>query len=339
MEENKKNFGYVLIGADLSVTLKEKETMTFKDGELAEAIESEYIQVVMIKGGMCLVIDEEGKLNRLPYNLIATALWGVNHDYIVGSAALKRAKIMRNLNSQDKNFTRGAGVDMSVRTQKSIQRRCKKTVLRMLNEEQMRNELYDMMERCDDVTYYYPNDDEDTLMGSLVGAEEECEASELRTQFAILSGDCYNMLEDMNDSWNFPKHFDGIMTFTGHRHDDVFGWEPEEGDYCGMEWNDWDQDELAKSLKNLTKSEILMEFRQSFQIALSFLSLKYRYDDLVGCADVLTSEFADRCKTAKRINELYEEVTDWRSHGAQKRKAYDEFNKVLQQMPQEEWLK
>ncbi|MBR4608076.1 MAG: hypothetical protein IKO41_17860 [Lachnospiraceae bacterium] len=226
---------------------------------------------------------------------------------------------------------------MSVRVQKSLKRRTKKPVLRMLNKEEMENSLSEMSETCDNVTYWFDDGGDDTLFGSLVGADEEEEAQELKMQFAILSSDCQTMLQDMYDSSAFPEHFDKIMTFAGNREDDVMEWDAQEGDYFGIEWSWWEQEELEKSLSHLTKENLLWEFRQSFQIGLSYLALRARFDDLSGCAEVLTSDFADRCKVVKRLEELYENVSDpLRYRNA---KEWREFDSILQLLPQEEWLK
>lgn len=226
---------------------------------------------------------------------------------------------------------------MSVKTQKSLQRRKNKPVLRVLNKEEMANSLSEMAEVCDNVAYWYEGGDADTLFGTLVGVDEESEAEELRTQFAILSADCSSMLQDLYDSCNFPEHFDKIMTFSGHRDDDVMAYDQVEGDYLGIEWCWWDQEDLQKSLQHLTKEAILTEFRQSFQISMSYLALKTRFDDLSGCADVLTGDFADRCRTVKRLEELYENVSDPLNY--RNSKEVREFDSILALLPQEEWLK
>ncbi len=56
-----------------------------------------YIQILAMRGRLCMVINEEGKLAGLPYNARATAVWllytanpVINGDYIVGDVLIAR---------------------------------------------------------------------------------------------------------------------------------------------------------------------------------------------------------------------------------------------------------
>lgn len=58
-----------------------------------------YIELVMLRGdfeGYALYVNEEGKLNGLPINDLATAIWersfGIYTDIIVGNAVIMSAK-------------------------------------------------------------------------------------------------------------------------------------------------------------------------------------------------------------------------------------------------------
>ncbi len=205
----------------------------------------------------------------------------------------------------------------------------KKPALKTLNRDTMVTELYDMMDACDQVAYFTADGDE-TLLNALLG-DDEIDAEELRTSCITLSAEMDQMLSDMDDPEVFPPRFDKIMTFTGHNaDDDVLCYDQTEGDYFGCYWGILDQDDLKKSLMNLSKEQIIMEFRQSLQVALSFIALKARYDDLDCAVGILKGESAERCKTAKRINELYEERNG---------KAYCEYERLIESLPPEEWVK
>lgn len=43
-----------------------------------------YIEILYLNDGRLMVCNEEGKLNRLPYNEKATRLFGLSYDYVVG---------------------------------------------------------------------------------------------------------------------------------------------------------------------------------------------------------------------------------------------------------------
>lgn len=220
-------------------------------------------------------------------------------------------------------------MNAEIKERKIRQLNKKKPALKTLNRDTMRMELCDMQEACDQVAYYTAEGDE-TLLSALLG-NDEIDAEELRTSCIMLSGEIDQMLSDMNDPEVFPPRFDKIMTFTAHNaDDDVLCYDSVEGDYYGCYWSMWDQDDLKKSLMNLSKEQIIMEFRQSLQVALSFLALKARYDNLDCAADILKGESAERCKTAIRINEIYEERNG---------KAFYEFERLVNSLPPEEWVK
>lgn len=232
----------------------------------------------------------------------------------------------------------GNGYMMAIEVKERKIRRLnrKKPALRTLNRDTMVRELWDMEEACDDVAFYYAGEN-DTLLDAILG-ESEIDADELKTNCSILSAEIGQMLYDMDNPDIFPAHFDKIMAFSGNS-DDVLCYDAAEGDYFGCEWNSWDQEDLKKSLSKMTKDQIIDEFRQSFQVALSFVALRARYDDLDCALDVFKGEMSERCRTVSRLNELYEKVTDWRSFREETRKAYNEFERLLQLIPQEEWLK
>lgn len=84
----------IKIGTDLS--LSEMEDGTYKS--VSDAVGG-YIEHITLHGvfeGFSLYVNEEGKLNGLPFNDIATAVWervfGIYTDVIVGNAVLVSSK-------------------------------------------------------------------------------------------------------------------------------------------------------------------------------------------------------------------------------------------------------
>lgn len=84
----------IKIGTDLS--LSEMEDATYKS--VSDAVGG-YIEHITLHGvfeGFSLYVNEEGKLNGLPFNDIATAVWervfGIYTDVIVGNAVLVSSK-------------------------------------------------------------------------------------------------------------------------------------------------------------------------------------------------------------------------------------------------------
>lgn len=63
-----------------------KNGKTFSLEELQAAVGG-YIELVTIQGGSKLMlVNEEGKLNGLPFNDVATQLMANPHDFVVGNA-------------------------------------------------------------------------------------------------------------------------------------------------------------------------------------------------------------------------------------------------------------
>lgn len=68
--------------------------------------------------------------------------------------------------------------------------RYKKAIAKDINLEQIQEDLSEIMEACDDVRYYFEEDD-DTLINALDGNEDE--AFEFKMMFANLSVECESM--------------------------------------------------------------------------------------------------------------------------------------------------
>ena len=76
----------------------EQRDITFKNklaslSELQEYVGG-YIEIVWLRGGKILVVNEEGKINGLPINMNATYIIGEHgmDDNIVGNAILMESK-------------------------------------------------------------------------------------------------------------------------------------------------------------------------------------------------------------------------------------------------------
>ena len=70
------------------------ETRTFEGSmvtlkELQECVDG-YIEIIYLENNYLLVVNEEGKMNNLPFNFCATnlAMTNQNGDYVVGNALL-----------------------------------------------------------------------------------------------------------------------------------------------------------------------------------------------------------------------------------------------------------
>lgn len=215
--------------------------------------------------------------------------------------------------------------------------RYKKPIVRDLNLMSIKETLYDIQEECESVRWF-TDTEEETLINSL-GSEDQ--AYEFRMMFADLCAETERMLCDLEDEW-VPKCFDIFFVAAGAEDGlggGLLGYDSYEQDYFGLDCSYlYAEDEAKKTLKRMTKDELIDASRQCFKIYQSFIALSYRYDCLKSAMDILKSENTDYLQVIKQINELYEKV-DKESHGFQ----YDckeeaELDNLFDCLPQEAWV-
>lgn len=215
--------------------------------------------------------------------------------------------------------------------------RYKKAIAKDINLEQIREDLYDIMEACDDVRYYF-EDDDDTLINALDGNEDE--AFEFKVLFGDLSAECESMHADLQ--WEYiPDCFDNFFVAIG-KGEQLLGWDPYEGDYFGLSFGY--EDELArkeaeKRLLRLGKQRLIEAAQRCFVIFRAYIGLMHRYDCLKAAIDILRDKNTGYLQLVKQINEAYEKANkasdgfkyDW----GQEIREYD---RLLSCMPDMAWI-
>lgn len=198
----------------------------------------------------------------------------------------------------------------------------------------MRNAIYRIQEQCDEVAYY--TQDYQTLMNALDGDEEE--AHEFKLMFSELSGECERLGETLDDIYitdYFNDFFVGI-TRGGESPVHMIGYDAYESDWFGLCGYD---EHLAvnasyKRLMKLTKDEILRVAGQCFGIAVSFLSVKSKYEQLSAAFDILLDKNTGYLQTIKDIDKAYEELSDdWSGIKTEKR-----FDRLTAGLPDKAWV-
>ena len=218
--------------------------------------------------------------------------------------------------------------------QKARNLRYKKAIARDFNLESIRNTLCDIQEECDNVKYYFYDNDDDTLLNALCGDEEQ--EYEFKMMFADLCAECDQMWTDMNEEY-IPEYFD---TFFGAVDSgQMLGWDEYEGDYIGL--HDSYEDKLAreenqKRLLRMTKPEIIEAASICFRIAQAYIGLMHRYDCLKGALDILRDKNTGFLQLVKQIEEKYEAAAKDNFCGW--KPGTNEFDSLLENMPQEAWI-
>ncbi len=224
--------------------------------------------------------------------------------------------------------------------QKAQALRYKKPIVRDLNLDTIRAELWDIRDACEDVHWYFETDD-DTLLNALDGNEDE--AYEFKMMFSDLCAECEQMSEDLVQEW-IPDCFDRffVAAGAGENYGGLLGYDSYEGDYYGLEYSfleDAAEEESRKKLKAMTKDELIAAARQCFRVYQSFIALRHRYDCLKASMDILRAQNTGYLQMVKQIEEVYDRA-DRESQGFRfdYAKEVRELDRILKNMPQEAWL-
>lgn len=215
--------------------------------------------------------------------------------------------------------------------------RYKKPICKSLNLEQIQSDLYEMRETCEDVRWF--ESDEENLVAALDGDEDE--AFEFKMAFADLCSELERFQDDIENEW-VPECFDDFFPATGiGSYDGLFGYDEFEGDYFGLtpyEY-DWAGKESEKRICRMTKKELLEAAGACLKVAMSYMSVKYRYDCLEASLRILQDRNMQVLKLFKAIEEQYQKAEE-SSSGFKYNYAGElhELDNLIKQVPQEYWI-
>lgn len=223
--------------------------------------------------------------------------------------------------------------------EKARQLRYKKPIVKELNLYAITEKLFDIQGECEEVRWYTDSEDgEDSLLNALDGDQDE--AFEFKMAFADLCAECEAMQADLNEEW-IPECFDLLFVAAGagEQFGGLLGYDSYEGDYFGIDCMDaWSEDEAKKKLKQLTKDELIAAIRQSFKVYQSFIGLSARYDSLKAAIDILRDKNTGVLQAVKEIEKLYEAASLEQGIYAEYSKAWKDFDRYADALPQEAWL-
>ena len=217
--------------------------------------------------------------------------------------------------------------------------RYKRPALDSLGWNAITTELSDIMEECDNVTYFIESDEE-TLINALDGNEEE--EFEFKMALADLNGKAYQLNEQLyeyvGDYERMSDIFDDCtVALIGNRYKTI-GFDAKEEDYFSL--TSYDQDlafaESGKKLMRMTKQEMISTIGQCLGITLAFMDVRQSYDYLKSTFDILRDENTSMLKKIKEINAAYEAANgkgfcSWE-------KETKEFDKLVENMPERFWI-
>lgn len=225
----------------------------------------------------------------------------------------------------------------ATKREKARQMRYKKAIVKNMNFQYIRDTLWDIQEECEGVKWYVDGDDE-TLINALDGNEDE--AYEFKMMFADLCAECEQMIEDLDQWWiddDFIECFDNFFVAIkgGDNASGLLGWDSYEQDYYGIDYEDYAEQEAGKKLMRLTKEKIVQTAGMCFKIAMAFIGLQNRYDNLKAAMDILKDQNTGYLQMVRQIEELYDKIEFSPIWGASNTK---EFDRYVEALPQEAWI-
>lgn len=222
---------------------------------------------------------------------------------------------------------------------KAKQLRYKKPIVKDLNLDKITEDLYDIMEECENIRWYTDSEDSEDLLINVLDGDED-EAYEFKMAFADLCAECERMQEDLQEEW-IPKCFDifFVAAGAGKSFGELLGWDSYEGDYFGIgNMDTFAEDEAAKKLKQMTKDELITAARQCFKVYQAYIGLRNRYDSLKAAIDILRDQNTGFLQTIKEIEKLYEQAAEHQGKYAEYSEEWKEFERYANALPQEAWI-
>lgn len=220
---------------------------------------------------------------------------------------------------------------------KAKQLRCKKPIVKNLNLDFIKQDLWDIQEACEEVHWYTDSDDgSDSLINALDGDEDE--AYEFRMTFADLCAECDRMRDDLDNEW-VPECFDIFFVATSNNNNEMLGWDSYEEDYMAIGYSDhFLREDSGKKLKTMTKDNLIEASMQCMKIYQAYIGLRNRYDSLKNAIDVLRDQNTGHLQVVKEIEKLYEEVSKSENRYDEWNKASREWKRYTDALPQEVWI-
>ncbi len=224
----------------------------------------------------------------------------------------------------------------SQKAYKARQLRYKKPIARYLNIDKIRDELYDMMEVCEDIHWY--DGDYESLVNALDGDDED--AREFKLAFSDLEADLERFQEDLGEAY-VSEYFDLLFPAAGASFAGGYlGFDGFEDDYIGIEPYEYSyaEGEAAKKILALTKKQILEAVGQCLKIAYQYIAIRYRYDCMEAAIEILRDENKEKLQAVKAIEDQYM-LADKASYGfLYKDATVTKLDKLLDLVPQEYWI-
>lgn len=217
--------------------------------------------------------------------------------------------------------------------------RYKKPIVKNLNLNFIKQDLWEIQEECENIRWYTDSDDgSDSLINALDGDEDE--AYEFKMSFADLCAECEQMGYDLDEEW-VPECFDILFVAAGAGNSSggLLGYDEYEQDYFGLSCTDaFAEDGVKAKLKQMTKDDLIVATRQCLKVYQAYIGLRNRYDSLKAAIDILKDQNTGYLQTVKEIERLYEEASEPENRYDDWNEAARAFRRYTEALPQEAWI-
>lgn len=232
------------------------------------------------------------------------------------------------------NVKSEAGIE--ARRREAYARRYKKAVVQTLNLEEIHRSVEEMWETTSNIKYWSGGLDE-TMLEALLGDEDDVYA--FRMAFSDLDADLEHFYNDLDEAY-IPENFDSFFVGIGAgRSFGLMGYDDFEGDYYGLHSSfeeRWAEKEDGKRLMRMTKAEIIEAAGACFSVAVNYLALRSRFDDLKAAMEIITGANHGLLDAVKKIEDAYERASkeDFYRYAD----STQELDRIARECPDEVWL-
>lgn len=226
------------------------------------------------------------------------------------------------------------------RIQRAREMRYKKSIVKSMNLDDIRNTLYEIEEESSNVQWL---DDE---LGALEDILGEDEAQEFRMLYADLSNNANRLQEEMDELEGLYENFDDVAVVLSNDDDTLMGFDSYVEDYYGLEPG-WESNqaiaEAGKRLERLTKKELIQTFQDCQRLMWAFANIRLKYERLQASFEILRGEQTAVLDAVRNINELYEQI-EAVTNGFERRLEFadETLNKkwqaLLAELPNDAWI-
>ena len=228
-------------------------------------------------------------------------------------------------------------VEMQIRKEKAKKLRYKRAILRDMNLYAIKDWAYEASSECYEYAYADMNNYEE-LVNTFDGDTDEASAYQLA--FSSLENDISGFMDDLEGKW-VPECFDDmILGICGEYDSPMVGYDDFEGDYFGL-GEMWEREcalsEANARLMKMKKTELIEAAGQVIRIALSYMALRHRADDLETAAEIVRGMNNGLIRDVQAVNKMYEEWADaeWRTK-EEKEAALD---RAVLALTEEAWVR